>query len=156
MKTSSAGKASCFMTLRELPEVCLSSQCPIHKHPRKEDQVTGGGQTPTRMCMSFCFASVASRPVTRFGAAPLIGGSAADTRDAQPDSSRRGTPSEPRNSGTAALRVTTGEDHFLCRKVVVFVSQISLARSLVLTSLLSPSFISDHCPSPSLTVQSYP
>lgn len=82
------------------------------------------------MCVSFCFAAVASRLVTRFGAAPLIRGSATDTRDAQPDSSRRGTPSEPQNSGTAALRVTTGEDHFLCRKVVVFVSQISLARSL--------------------------
>lgn len=100
--------------------------------------MTGGGQAPARMCVSFCFAVVASRLVTRFGVARLIRGSATDTH-----TSRRGTPSEPQN----ALRVTTGGDHFLCCKVVVFcLSNLSppLARWCSLHSsprLLSPIIV---------------
>lgn len=105
--------------------------------------MTGGGQTPARMCASFCFAAVASRLVTRFGAAPLIRGSATDTRDAQPDSSRRGTPSEPQNSGTAPLLVTTGELTLpLPQSCRVCLSKLSLWCSLHSSPrLLSPIIV---------------
>lgn len=97
------------------------------------------GQIPAHMCVSFCFAAVASRLVIRFCAVLLIRGLATCATHSLSRRDRK-SPSEPYIGGTTALHITTGEDPIcLLQSSCVCLPTLVSSPSPALSSLLSPS-----------------